>query len=49
MRQNLSKMKGAAVGELRNLLAATETVSDDEGCGSGGLNGRDQALTGDDL
>jgi hypothetical protein len=47
--QNFSEMKGAAVGELRDLLAATEAVGNDEGGGSAGFNGRDETVAGDGL
>src|SRR5271170_3918374 len=49
MSEKFSKMEGLAVGQLRNLLAATEAVGNDDGGWPGGLDGGEQALVGDDL
>jgi hypothetical protein len=42
-------MEGLARGQLRDLLAATEAVGDDDGGWAGGLDGGEQALVGDGL
>jgi len=42
-------MEGLAIRQLRDLLAATETVGKDDGGWAGGLNGGEQALVGDGL
>ena len=46
-RENFSEVKGFGMGELVNLLAATEAVGYDDGGGSGGADGRQQAVFGD--
>ncbi len=47
MDKKFSEMEGLARGQLRDLLAATETISEDDGGWAGGLNGREQTLAGD--
>ena len=46
-RQDFSEVEGLDVGELIDLLAATEAVGDDDGGGAGGLDGGKQAVVGD--
>ena len=46
MDKKFSEMEGLARGQLRNLLAATESVGEDDGGRAGGLNGWQQALIG---
>jgi len=42
-------MEGLARGQLRDLLAATEAVGDQDGGWASGLNSGQQALVGDDF
>ena len=45
--EDFSEVQGLSVAELMNLLAATEAVGDDNSGGSGGADGRQQAVFGD--
>ena len=47
MGKKFSEMEGLARGQLRDLLAATETVGEDDGGWAGGLNGGQQTLVSD--
>jgi hypothetical protein len=47
MDKKFGEMEGLARGQLRDLLAATETVGEDDGGRAGGLNCGQQALVGD--
>ena len=47
--KNFSKVEGRTVGQLRDLLAATETVGDKDRGWGGGLNGGQEILVGDGL
>ena len=49
MDKKFGEMEGLARGQLRDLLAATETVGEDDGGRARGLNGGQQALVGDDF
>jgi hypothetical protein len=49
MGKKFSEMEGLARGQLRDLLAATETIGEDDGGWAGGLNGGEQALVSDDF
>ena len=46
-REHLSEVHRLPMPELRDLLAATEAVGDDDSGGSGGADGRQQAVFGD--
>ena len=46
-REHLSEVRRLRVAELTNLFAATEAVGDDDSGGSGGADGRQQAVFGD--
>jgi hypothetical protein len=48
-RQNFNEVEGLDVGELADLLAATEAVGDHNGGGTGRLEGGEQAVVGDGL
>ena len=48
MGKKFSEMEGLARGQLRDLLAATETISEDDGGWACGLNGGQQTLISDD-
>ena len=47
--KNFSKVKGMTAGQLRDLLAATEAVSDEDRGRAGRLHSGQQALAGDGL
>lgn len=47
--KNLCEVERLGLGELVNLLAATEAVSDHDGGRTGSLDGRKQALVSDGL
>lgn len=49
VRKDFSKVESAPIRELRNLLAATEAVSHDDGHLIGGFNRWKQPVVGDDL
>ncbi len=46
-RQNFSEVKGLAIGQLGNLLTATEPIGDENRGWAGGFDGREKALIGD--
>src|ERR1039458_9978001 len=47
--KNFSEVEGRTAGQLRDLLAATEAVGDEDRRRAGGLHGGKQALVGDRL
>src|ERR1700728_4050635 len=47
--KDFNEVEGPAVGQLRDLFTATETIGDENGGWASGLNGREQALVGNCL